>query len=180
MEWSTFSICWGENYCSLRLSHEHKWISACTYVPLLIIYSSDTRILRLRSEAALPACECGDQQGSRRITHAQCDPCLCITSISGIILILLYMWYSYSFLNVKYNKYFHVCRFRTEVNYDVLEVRDGRYPSSPLIGSYQGTQVPQFLISTSNFLYLLFTTDKSHSDIGFRIRYESKNFIKLH
>lgn len=67
-----------------------------------------------------------------------------------------------------------VLRFRTEVNYDVLEVRDGRFPSSPLIGSYQGTQVPQFLISTSNFLYLLFSTDKSHSDIGFRIRYESK------
>uniref|UniRef100_A0A4W6D789 CUB and Sushi multiple domains 2 n=1 Tax=Lates calcarifer TaxID=8187 RepID=A0A4W6D789_LATCA len=65
-------------------------------------------------------------------------------------------------------------KFRTEVNYDVLEVRDGRFPSSPLIGSYQGTQVPQFLISTSNFLYLLFSTDKSHSDIGFRIRYESK------
>uniref|UniRef100_A0A8C7F586 CUB and Sushi multiple domains 2 n=1 Tax=Oncorhynchus kisutch TaxID=8019 RepID=A0A8C7F586_ONCKI len=65
-------------------------------------------------------------------------------------------------------------KFRTEVNYDVLEVRDGRFPSSPLIGSYQGTQVPQFLISTSNFLFLLFSTDKSHSDIGFRIRYESK------
>uniref|UniRef100_A0AAR2L905 CUB and Sushi multiple domains 2 n=1 Tax=Pygocentrus nattereri TaxID=42514 RepID=A0AAR2L905_PYGNA len=64
-------------------------------------------------------------------------------------------------------------KFRTEVNYDVLEVRDGRYPSSPLIGSYQGTQVPQFLISTSSFLYLLFSTDKSHSDIGFRIRYET-------
>uniref|UniRef100_A0A4W5NEP8 CUB domain-containing protein n=1 Tax=Hucho hucho TaxID=62062 RepID=A0A4W5NEP8_9TELE len=59
------------------------------------------------------------------------------------------------------------------VNYDVLEVRDGRFPSSPLIGSYQGTQVPQFLISTSNFLFLLFSTDKSHSDIGFRIRYEN-------
>lgn len=69
-----------------------------------------------------------------------------------------------------------VPRFRTEVNYDVLEVHDGRFPSSPLIGSYQGTQVPQFLISTSNFLYLLFSTDKSHSDIGFRIRYESKTF----
>lgn len=72
-----------------------------------------------------------------------------------------------------------VFRFRTEVNYDVLEVRDGRFPSSPLIGSYQGTQVPQFLISTSNFLYLLFTTDKSHSDIGFRIRYESKGLPRL-
>lgn len=71
---------------------------------------------------------------------------------------------------------FSVARFRTEVNYDVLEVRDGRFPSSPLIGSYQGTQVPQFVISTSSFLYLLFSTDKSHSDIGFRIRYESKAF----
>uniref|UniRef100_A0A8C5CBQ3 CUB and Sushi multiple domains 2 n=1 Tax=Gadus morhua TaxID=8049 RepID=A0A8C5CBQ3_GADMO len=64
-------------------------------------------------------------------------------------------------------------KFRTEVNYDVLEVRDGRFPSSPLIGSYQGTQVPQFLISTSNYIFMLFSTDKSHSDIGFRIRYES-------
>uniref|UniRef100_A0A8D2NTL9 Uncharacterized protein n=1 Tax=Zosterops lateralis melanops TaxID=1220523 RepID=A0A8D2NTL9_ZOSLA len=65
-------------------------------------------------------------------------------------------------------------RFKTEVNYDTLEVRDGRSYSSPLIGVYDGTQVPQFLISTSNHLYLLFTTDKSHSDIGFQIRYESK------
>lgn len=69
---------------------------------------------------------------------------------------------------------FCVLRFRTEVNYDVLEVRNGRFPSSPLIGSFQGTQVPQFLISTSSFVYLLFSTDKSHSDVGFRIRYESK------
>ncbi|KAL4624103.1 CUB and sushi domain-containing protein 1-like [Arapaima gigas] len=62
--------------------------------------------------------------------------------------------------------------FRTEVNYDVLEVRDGRWPSSPLVGSYHGTQVPRFLFSTSNFLYLLFSTDKTHSDVGFFIRYE--------
>lgn len=60
------------------------------------------------------------------------------------------------------------------MNYDTLEVRDGRSYSSPLIGVYDGTQVPQFLISTSSYLYLLFTTDKSHSDIGFQIRYESK------
>ncbi|XP_036397589.1 CUB and sushi domain-containing protein 1-like [Megalops cyprinoides] len=64
-------------------------------------------------------------------------------------------------------------KFRTEVNYDVLEIRDGQLPSSPLIGSYHGTQVPQFLISTSNVLHLLFSTDKSHSDTGFRIRYET-------
>ncbi|GCB65123.1 hypothetical protein scyTo_0013419 [Scyliorhinus torazame] len=64
-------------------------------------------------------------------------------------------------------------RFKTEVNYDTLEVRDGKSYSSPLIGLYHGTQVPQFLISTSNYIYLLFSTDKSHSDVGFQIRFES-------
>ncbi|KAF3820053.1 hypothetical protein GH733_015562 [Mirounga leonina] len=67
-------------------------------------------------------------------------------------------------------------RFKTEVNYDTLEVRDGRTYSAPLIGVYHGTQVPQFLISTSNYLYLLFSTDKSHSDIGFQLRYESESW----
>uniref|UniRef100_A0A2K5JNE5 CUB and Sushi multiple domains 1 n=1 Tax=Colobus angolensis palliatus TaxID=336983 RepID=A0A2K5JNE5_COLAP len=64
-------------------------------------------------------------------------------------------------------------RFQTEVNYDTLEVRDGPASSSPLIGEYHGTQAPQFLISTGNFMYLLFTTDNSRSSIGFLIHYES-------
>ncbi|KAF5922482.1 hypothetical protein HPG69_009528, partial [Diceros bicornis minor] len=66
-------------------------------------------------------------------------------------------------------------RFQTEVNYDTLEVRDGRASSSPLIGEYHGTQAPQFLISTGNFMYLLFTTDNSRSSVGFLIHYESKS-----
>uniref|UniRef100_H0WLJ2 CUB and Sushi multiple domains 1 n=1 Tax=Otolemur garnettii TaxID=30611 RepID=H0WLJ2_OTOGA len=64
-------------------------------------------------------------------------------------------------------------RFQTEVNYDTLEVRDGPASSSPLIGEYHGTQAPQFLISTGNFMYLLFTTDNSRSNVGFLIHYES-------
>ncbi|XP_042194838.1 CUB and sushi domain-containing protein 1 [Callorhinchus milii] len=64
-------------------------------------------------------------------------------------------------------------RFKTEVNYDTLEVRDGKFYSSPLIGVYHGTQVPQFLMSSTNYLYLLFSTDKSHSDVGFQIHFES-------
>ncbi|XP_022426555.1 CUB and sushi domain-containing protein 1 [Delphinapterus leucas] len=64
-------------------------------------------------------------------------------------------------------------RFQTEVNYDTLEVRDGPASSSPLIGEYHGTQAPQFLTSTGNFMYLLFTTDNSRSSVGFLIRYES-------
>nr|XP_014341913.1 PREDICTED: CUB and sushi domain-containing protein 1-like [Latimeria chalumnae] len=64
-------------------------------------------------------------------------------------------------------------RFQTEVNYDTLEIRDGPANSSPLIGEYHGTQAPQFLISTGNFMYLLFTTDNSRSSVGFQIHYES-------
>uniref|UniRef100_A0A5G2R948 CUB and Sushi multiple domains 1 n=1 Tax=Sus scrofa TaxID=9823 RepID=A0A5G2R948_PIG len=64
-------------------------------------------------------------------------------------------------------------RFQTEVNYDTLEVRDGPASSSPLIGEYHGTQAPQFLISTGNFMYLLFTTDNSRASVGFLIHYES-------
>ncbi|XP_059839979.1 CUB and sushi domain-containing protein 3 [Hypanus sabinus] len=64
-------------------------------------------------------------------------------------------------------------RFQTEVNYDVLEIHDGPNLLSPLLGSFNGTQVPQFLFSSTNFLYLLFTTDNSRSNIGFKIHYES-------
>ncbi|CAL8403736.1 unnamed protein product, partial [Boreogadus saida] len=66
----------------------------------------------------------------------------------------------------------HFDRFQTEVNYDTLEIRDGPSTSSPVIGEYHGSQAPHFLISTSNFLFLLFTTDNSRSAAGFSIRYE--------
>ncbi|KAL7877436.1 hypothetical protein SRHO_G00040790 [Serrasalmus rhombeus] len=66
-------------------------------------------------------------------------------------------------------------RFQTEVNYDTLEIRDGPSNSSPLIGEYHGTQAPHFLISTGNYMYLLFTTDNSRSSEGFQIRYESES-----
>uniref|UniRef100_A0A8C9X3Z4 CUB and Sushi multiple domains 3 n=1 Tax=Sander lucioperca TaxID=283035 RepID=A0A8C9X3Z4_SANLU len=64
-------------------------------------------------------------------------------------------------------------RFQTELGYDFLEIHDGPNLLSPLVGSFNGTQVPQFLFSTSNFLYLLFTTDNSRSNAGFKILYES-------
>ncbi|XP_050987326.1 CUB and sushi domain-containing protein 3 isoform X1 [Labeo rohita] len=64
-------------------------------------------------------------------------------------------------------------RFQTELNYDFLEVHDGPNLLSPLIASLNGTQVPQFLFSSGNFLYLLFTTDNSRSNSGFKLFYES-------
>ncbi|XP_028834623.1 CUB and sushi domain-containing protein 3-like isoform X3 [Denticeps clupeoides] len=64
-------------------------------------------------------------------------------------------------------------RFQTELSFDFLEVHDGPNLLSPLIGSFNGSQVPQFLFSSGNFLYLLFTTDSSRSDSGFKLFYES-------
>ncbi|XP_060679965.1 CUB and sushi domain-containing protein 3 [Hemiscyllium ocellatum] len=64
-------------------------------------------------------------------------------------------------------------RFQTEVNYDVLEIHDGPSLLAPVLGSFNGTQVPQFLFSSTNYLYLLFVTDNSRSNIGFKIHYES-------
>ncbi|TSK20132.1 CUB and sushi domain-containing protein 3 [Bagarius yarrelli] len=64
-------------------------------------------------------------------------------------------------------------RFQTELNYDFLEIHDGPNLLSPLIASLNGTQVPHFLFSSSNFLYLLFTTDSSRSNSGFKLFYES-------
>uniref|UniRef100_A0AAQ4P1M7 CUB and Sushi multiple domains 3a n=1 Tax=Gasterosteus aculeatus aculeatus TaxID=481459 RepID=A0AAQ4P1M7_GASAC len=64
-------------------------------------------------------------------------------------------------------------RFQTELGYDFLEIHDGPNLLSPLVGSFNGTLVPQFLFSSTNFLYLLFTTDNSRSNAGFKILYES-------
>lgn len=74
---------------------------------------------------------------------------------------------------------FSLFRFQTELSYDFLEVHDGPNLLSPLIGSFNGTQVPQFLFSSSNFLYLLFTTDNSRSNSGFKIFYEGESVLPL-
>lgn len=70
-------------------------------------------------------------------------------------------------------------RFQTELNCDFLEIHDGPNLLSPLISSFNGTQVPQFLFSSSNHLYMLFTTDNSRSNSGFKILYESKYAASL-
>lgn len=85
-----------------------------------------------------------------------------------------------SILQLTFSALFCLLRFQTELSYDFLEVHDGPNLLSPLIGSFNGTQVPQFLFSSSNFLYLLFTTDNSRSNSGFKIFYEGKNMLPFY
>ncbi|EDW26617.1 GL13113 [Drosophila persimilis] len=54
---------------------------------------------------------------------------------------------------------------------DYLEVRNGGYLSSPLIGRFCGTQMPTRVPSFSNELRLFFHTDAAVSGHGFRLRW---------
>ncbi|KAH3692443.1 hypothetical protein DPMN_194284 [Dreissena polymorpha] len=58
-------------------------------------------------------------------------------------------------------------------NFDYLEIRNGGFPSSPLVGKYCGTTIDRIIVSHSNRMYIKLRTDNSRSAPGFRIFYDS-------
>uniref|UniRef100_A0A8C1I6Q0 Cubilin (intrinsic factor-cobalamin receptor) n=1 Tax=Cyprinus carpio TaxID=7962 RepID=A0A8C1I6Q0_CYPCA len=56
--------------------------------------------------------------------------------------------------------------------FDYLEIRDGGYETSPLIGKYCGTNGPPIIVSHSNRLWLKFRSDHSLSYRGFRAHWD--------
>ena len=63
--------------------------------------------------------------------------------------------------------------FNTEPSQvDYLSVYDGDSTSSPLIGQFSGNSLPAPISSSSNKLYLQFTSDKSGQYTGFIARYQ--------
>ncbi|XP_077993791.1 cubilin-like [Glandiceps talaboti] len=59
-------------------------------------------------------------------------------------------------------------------NYDYLEIRNGGYASSPLIGTFCGTEAnPSVFASHGNRLYIKFKVDSSVGGRGFRIDYDA-------
>uniref|UniRef100_A0A1A9WD06 Cubilin n=1 Tax=Glossina brevipalpis TaxID=37001 RepID=A0A1A9WD06_9MUSC len=52
---------------------------------------------------------------------------------------------------------------------DVLEIRNGRYSSSPLIGRYCGSDIPSRITSFTNSLFVKFTSDRYIEKQGFHI-----------
>jgi len=56
--------------------------------------------------------------------------------------------------------------------WDYLEIRNGGFATSPLIGKYCGTSVDQTIVSHGNRLYLKFATDASSNHRGFQISYD--------
>lgn len=62
--------------------------------------------------------------------------------------------------------------FATEAGYDTLWIYDGPSTSSPLIGAYQGTNMPAPILSSSSFLTLRFKSDASTRAAGWKAIYQ--------
>ena len=62
-------------------------------------------------------------------------------------------------------------RFATEFGYDFVEVYDGPDLTSTPIGYYTGSDVPPPFQSSSNSLFILFTSDESVVDLGWQLYY---------
>ncbi|CUR30049.1 CUB domain-containing protein [Caenorhabditis elegans] len=68
---------------------------------------------------------------------------------------------------------FQFVAFNTEDGYDVVSVYDGANTSAPLIGHYSGKNMPAPITSTSNTLYLCFSSDLVTNFSGFSGLYTS-------
>jgi len=64
--------------------------------------------------------------------------------------------------------------FRTEANKDFLTVYDGENTSAPVLGTFSGNSIPPTLTSTSGAFFLVFVTDASNNDFGWKVKYSSQ------
>ncbi|XP_033110748.1 cubilin-like [Anneissia japonica] len=63
--------------------------------------------------------------------------------------------------------------WHSDCNYDYLEIRNGGYPTSPLIGTFCGSSInPSVITSHSNRMYLKFQSDYSQTAPGFRVEWD--------
>ena len=59
-----------------------------------------------------------------------------------------------------------------DCKYDFLELRDGPFGYSPLLGRYCGRQFPPLTLSSSRYLWIRFKSDETIEYKGFRAVYE--------
>ncbi|CAB1349958.1 unnamed protein product, partial [Coregonus sp. 'balchen'] len=58
-----------------------------------------------------------------------------------------------------------------ECKFDNIEVRDGPFGFSPIIGRYCGQTVPPFIRSSGRYLWIKFVSDGELEAIGFSVNY---------
>ncbi|KAL2093195.1 hypothetical protein ACEWY4_010507 [Coilia grayii] len=71
------------------------------------------------------------------------------------------------------NLQLHFLDFALEMGYDVMEVRDGPEPGAKLLGVFTGERSFPDVFSTANQMTVMFFTDSSGNDRGFRANFSS-------
>merc|ERR1712179_144064 len=61
-----------------------------------------------------------------------------------------------------------------ETNYDFLNIYDGENSEDPRLAQFTGHQEPSSIFSTGSHVFVVFTSDSTETDTGFKIRYREK------
>lgn len=69
--------------------------------------------------------------------------------------------------------------FSTEANHDFLEIRNGPFETSSVIGRFSGQEIPPSLLTTSHETTVYFHSDHSQNKPGFRFEYQGENKTDL-
>lgn len=64
--------------------------------------------------------------------------------------------------------------FSTEPNHDFIEIRNGPYETSRMMGRFSGSELPSALLSTSHETTVYFHSDHSQNRPGFKLEYQGK------
>lgn len=64
--------------------------------------------------------------------------------------------------------------FSTEPNHDYIEIRNGPYETSRMMGRFSGNELPSSLLSTSHETTVYFHSDHSQNRPGFKLEYQGK------
>lgn len=76
---------------------------------------------------------------------------------------------------IKTGAHIQFLNFSTEANHDFLEIRNGPFDTSTVIGRFSGQDVPATLLTTSHETTVYFHSDHSQNKPGFRFDYQGKN-----
>lgn len=69
--------------------------------------------------------------------------------------------------------------FKTDSSADYVNVYDDGSPASTLIGTFSGSSLPAPIMSSSNKLYVTFSTDGSGENEGFTATYRGRQHLNL-
>ncbi|KAJ7417297.1 hypothetical protein BTVI_33368 [Pitangus sulphuratus] len=76
-------------------------------------------------------------------------------------------------LPVGFGAHIQFLNFSTEPNHDFVEIRNGPYDTSTVIGRFSGAEIPGSLLSTSHETTVYFHSDHSQNKPGFKLEYQA-------